>query len=124
MWHRRKQTHKKEESLKDEDTPLGYKSAPAGYRYWSPAPSSSPIYYRKRIEPQQATDSSRWSFKRRVLTIVLIAVLAIDLIVVFYRGYLSNWQLLTQPSRIVWATLGLIALVGLLNPVARQTYGV
>ena len=113
MWHRRKQTQK-EESLKDEDTPLGYKSAPAGYRYWSPTPSSSPIYYRKRIEPQQATDSSRWSFKRRVLTIVLIAVLAIDLIVVFYRGYLSSWQLLTQPSRIVWAALGLIALVGLL----------
>ncbi len=113
MWHPRKQTHK-EESLKDEATPLGYKSAPPGYRYWSPTSSSSPNYYRKRIEPDQPLGSSSPSFRRKVLWIVLTAILALDLLVVFYGGYLSSWQLLTQPSGIFWAALGLIAAVGLL----------
>ena len=32
----------------------------------------------------------------------------------FYGGYLSSWQLLTQPSGIFWAIVGLIAAIGLL----------
>src|SRR5215208_7024032 len=113
MW-RKKQTQK--DSLKEEATPPpeGYVSAPPGYRYWSRTPSSSPKYYRKRVEPEEAPDSSRRSFRRRVLSIVLIAILAIDLVVMFYGGYLSNWQLLTQPSGIFWAVVGLIAAIGLL----------
>src|SRR5215204_5270308 len=113
MWLR-KQPQKR--SLKDEATPptAGYVSAPPGYRYWSPTPSSSPNYYRKRLEPEEAPYSSGPSFRRRVLSIVLIAILAIDLLAMFYGGYLSNWQLLTQPSGIFWAALGLIALIGLL----------
>src|SRR5215217_5125234 len=112
MW-RKKQTQKG--SLKEEATPPeGYVSAPPGYRYWSPTPSSSPIYYRKRLEPEEAPYSSISSFRRRVLSIVLIAILAIDLLAMFYGGYLSNWQLLTQPSGIFWAALGLIAAIGLL----------
>src|SRR5215207_8642156 len=111
MW-RDKQTQ--QDSLKDEAPSWGYKSAPPGYRYWSPTPSSSPNYYRKRIGPQEAPYSSRRSFRRRVLSIVLIAILAVDLVVMFYGGYLSSWQLLTQPSGILWAVVGLIALIGLL----------
>src|SRR5215212_5318637 len=115
MWLR-KQPQK--ESLKDEATPPppppGYVSAPPGYRYWSPTPTSSPNYYRKRLEPEEAPYSSRRSFRRRVLSIVLIAILAVDLVVMFYGGYLSSWQLLTQPSGILWAVVGLIALIGLL----------
>src|SRR5215208_7183077 len=113
MW-RRKQPQKR--SLKDEATPPppGYVSAPPGYRYWSPTPSSAPNYYRKRLEPEEAPYSSISSFRRRVLSIVLIAILAIDLLVMFYGGYLSNWQLLTQPSGIFWALVGLIAVIGLL----------
>src|SRR5215203_5286152 len=112
MW-RKKQTQKG--SLKEEATPPeGYVSAPPGYRYWSPTPSSSPIYYRKRLEPEEAPYSSISSFRRRVLSIVLIAILAIDLLAMFYGGYLSSWQLLTQPSGILWTALGLIAAIGLL----------
>src|SRR5215217_7312645 len=112
MW-RRKQPQK--DSLKDEATPPpGYVSAPSGYRYWSPTPSSSPIYYRKRLEPDETSDSSRPPFRRRVLSIVLITILAVDLGVMYYGGYLSSWQLLTRPSGIFWASLGLIALIGLL----------
>src|SRR5215203_2564956 len=113
MWLR-KQPQK--ESLKDEATPpsWGYKSAPPGYRYWSPTPSSSPNYYRKRIGPDEAPDSSRRSFRRRVLSIVLVAILAVDLVAMFYGGYLSSWRLLTQPSGILWAVVGLIAAIGLL----------
>src|SRR5215213_7680440 len=104
MW-RKKQTQKG--SLKEEATPPeGYVSAPPGYRYWSPTPSSSPIYYRKRLEPEETPYSSGPSFSR--------SGLAIDLLAMFYGGYLSNWQLLTQPSGIFWAALGLIALIGLL----------
>lgn len=112
MWRRRKQTQK--ESLKDEATPRGYKSAPPGYTYWSPTPSSSPNYYRKRVEPQEAFDSSRQSFRRKVVWIVLITILAVDLVVMFYGGYLSSWQLLIQPSGIFWVVVGLIAAIGLL----------
>src|SRR5215208_2574873 len=99
MW-RRKQPQK--ESLRDEATPPtpGYVSAPPGYRYWSPTPSSSPNYYRKRLEPEEASDSSGRSLRRRVLSIVLIAILAVDLLAMVYGGYLSSWQLLTQPSGI------------------------
>src|SRR5919112_1138423 len=113
MWLR-KQPQK--DSLKDEATPPppGYVSAPPGYRYWSPTPSSSPNYYRKRLEPEEAPYSSRRSFRRRVLSIVLIAILAVDLLVMYYGGYLSSWQLLTQPSGIFWTALGLIAAIGLL----------
>src|SRR5215213_1560913 len=111
MW-RRKQTQQK--SRKDEAISRGYKSAPPGYRYWSPTPSSSPNYYRKRLEPEEAPYSSHRSFKRRVLSIVLIAILAVDLVVMFYGGYLSSWQLLTQPSGILWAVVGLVAAIGLL----------
>jgi uncharacterized protein YjbI with pentapeptide repeats len=112
MWLR-KQPQKR--PLKDEATPPpGYASAPPGYRYWSPKPSSSPNYYRKRLEPEEAPNSSRRSFRRRVLSIVLIAILAVDLLAMFYGGYLSSWQLLTQPSGILWAAVGLIALIGLL----------
>src|SRR5215203_5445094 len=113
MWPR-KQPQKR--SLKDEATPPppGYVSAPPGYRYWSPTPSSSPIYYRKRLEPEEAPYSSGRSFRRRVLSIVLIAILAVDLVVMFYGGYLSSWQLLTQPSGILWAVVGLVAAIGLL----------
>ena len=112
MWLR-KQPQK--DSLKDEATPPpGYVSAPPGYRYWSPTPSSSANYYRKRLEPEEASYSSGRSFRRRVLSIVLIAILAVDLVVMFYGGYLSSWQLLTQPSGIFWTALGLIAAIGLL----------
>jgi hypothetical protein len=52
-------------------------------------------------------------FSRRILWIVLFAILAIDLLAMFYGGYLSNWQLLTQPSGIFWAVVGLIAATGL-----------
>ena len=31
----------------------------------------------------------------------------------FYGGYLSSWRLLTQPSGIFWAVVGLIAAIGL-----------
>jgi uncharacterized protein YjbI with pentapeptide repeats len=88
-------------------------SAPPGYRYWSPTPSSSPSYYRKRVEPEVAPDSSGWSFRRRVLAIILVAILAVDLVVMSYGGYLSSWRLLTQPSGIFWAVVGLIAAIGL-----------
>src|SRR3954452_14371058 len=87
-------------SLKDEATTRGHVSAPPGYRYWSPTPSSSPIYYRKRVEPEETTHPSRWSLRRRVLAIVLIVILAVDLVAMFYGGYLSSWSLLTQPSGI------------------------
>ena len=113
MW-RRKQPQKR--SLKDEATPPppGYVSAPPGYRYWSPTPSSSPNYYRKRLEPEEAPNSSGRSLRRRVLSIVLIAILAVDLLAMVYGGYLSSWQLLTQPSGILWAVVGLVAAIGLL----------
>jgi len=120
MW-RRKQPQK--DSLKDEATPPpGYVSAPPGYRYWSPTPSSSPNYYRKRLEPEEASDSSRRSFRRRVLSIVLIAILAVDLVVMFYGGYLSSWQLLTQPSGIFWATIGLIAAIALVGSAYEKIF--
>src|SRR5215217_2001657 len=112
MWLR-KQPQKR--SLKEEATPPpGYVSAPPGYRYWSPTPSSSPNYYRKRLKPDEAPNSSRRSLRRRVLSIVLIAILTIDLVAMVYGGYLSSWQLLTQPSGILSAVVGLIALIGLL----------
>src|SRR5215203_2495717 len=113
MW-RKKQTQK--ESLKEEATPPpeGYVSAPPGYRYWSKTPSSSPIYYRKRIEPEEAPYSSRRSLRRRVLSIVLMAILAVDLLVMYYGGYLSSWQLLTQPWGIFLVVVGLVAAIGLL----------
>src|SRR5215211_3972198 len=112
MWLR-KQPQKR--SLKEEATPPpGYVSAPPGYRYWSPTPSSSPNYYRKRLKPDEAPNSSRRSLRRRVLSIVLIAILTIDLVAMVYGGYLSSWQLLTQPSSILSAVVGLIALIGLL----------
>src|ERR671921_2285944 len=113
MWLR-KQPQK--ESLKEEATPPpeGYVSAPPGYRYWSPKPSSSPNYYRKRLEPEEAPNSSRRSFRRRVLWIVLLAILAVDLLAMYYGGYLSSWQLLTQPWGIFWVVVGLVAAIGLL----------
>src|SRR5919199_630617 len=111
MW-RRRQTQK--DPLKDEAATNDRAAAPSGYRYWSPTPSSSPIYYRKRVEPEVALDPSSWSFRRRVLAIVFFVILAVDLLVLFYRGYLSSWQLLTQPSGIFWAVLGLLAAIGLL----------
>src|SRR5215208_691801 len=111
MW-RRQQTQK--DPLKDEAATRGKVSAPPGYRYWSPTPSSSPIYYRKRVEPEVAPDFSRRSFRRRVLSIVLFTILVIDLLVMFYGGYLSSWRLLTQPSGIFWAVVGLIAAIGLI----------
>jgi uncharacterized protein YjbI with pentapeptide repeats len=111
MW-RKRQTQK--DPLKNEAATRGKVSAPPGYRYWSPKSSSSPTYYRKRVEPEVAPDSSRWSFRRRVLSIVFFAILAVDLVVLFYGGYLSSWQLLTQPSGIFWAVVGLIAVIGLL----------
>src|SRR5215204_3358633 len=121
MW-RRKQPQK--ESLKDEATPPppGYVSAPPGYRYWSPTPSSSPNYYRKRLEPEEASDSSGRSLRRRVLSIVLIAILAVDLLAMVFGGYLSSWQLLTQPSGIFWAIVGLIAAIGLLASVYEKIF--
>src|SRR5919107_3192956 len=113
MWLRKQPQN---EALEEEATPPpeGYVSAPPVYRYWSPKPSSSPNYYRKRLEPEEAPNSSRRSFRRRVLSIVLIAILAVDLLVLVYVGYLSSWQLLTQPSGILWTVVGLIALIGLL----------
>src|ERR671921_1082128 len=120
MWLR-KQPQKR--SLKEEATPPpGYASAPPGYRYWSPTPSSSPNYYRKRLEPEEASDSSGRSLRRRVLSIVLIAILAVDLLVMYYGGYLSSWQLLTQPSGIFWAVVGLIAAIGLLASVYDKLF--
>src|SRR5215216_5880188 len=117
MWLRKQPQKRslKKRSLKDEATPPpGYVSAPPGYRYWSPKPSSSPNYFRKRLEPEEAPNSSHRSFRRRVLSIVLIAILAVDLLAEVYGGYLSSWQLLTQPSGILWAVVGLIAAIGLL----------
>src|SRR5215218_1538304 len=117
MWLRKQPQKRslKKRSLKDEATPPpGYVSAPPGYRYWSPTPSSSPNYFRKRLEPEEAPNSSHRSFRRRVLSIVLIAILAVDLLAEVYGGYLSSWQLLTQPSGILWAVVGLIAAIGLL----------
>ena len=111
MW-RRQQTQK--DPLKDEAATRGKVSAPPGYRYWSPTPTSSPNYYRKRVEPQGAFDSSRRLFRRRILPIVIFAILVIDLVVMFYGGYLSSWRLLIQPSGIFWAVVGLIAAIGLL----------
>jgi uncharacterized protein YjbI with pentapeptide repeats len=99
---------------KDEATTRDRASAPPGYSYWSPTPSSSPNYFRKRVEPEEAPHPSRWSLRRRALAIVLIAILAIDLVVMSYGGYLSSWRLLTQPSGIFWAVLGLVAAIGLL----------
>jgi uncharacterized protein YjbI with pentapeptide repeats len=126
MWGR-KQTQ--QDSLKDEAPTRGRVSAPPGYRYWSPTPSSSPNYYRKRVEPDGASDSSSWSFRRRVFSIVLIAILAIDLVAMFYGGYLSSWSLLTQPAGIFWAVVGLITAIGLVasaydkvfSPAVRRT---
>src|ERR671921_753777 len=121
MWLR-KQPQK--ESLKEEATPPpeGYVSAPPGYRYWSPKPSSSPNYYRKRLEPEEAPNSSRRSFRRRVLSIVLIAILTVDLLVMYYGGYLSSWRLLTQPSGIFWAIVGLIALIALVGSAYEKIF--
>jgi len=121
MWRRRKQTQK--ESLKDEATTPCYKSVPPGYRYWSPT-SSSPKYYRKRIRPDEPPGSSRLSFRRRVLSIVLFAILVIDLVVIFYGGYLSNWQLLTQPSGVFWAVIGLIAAIVLVGSAYQKIFPV
>jgi uncharacterized protein YjbI with pentapeptide repeats len=122
MWSRRKQTQQKD-SLEDEaPTSQDYVSAPPGYRYWLPTPSSSPIYYRKRVEPDQAFDFSRRSFRRRALSIVLITILAIDLVVLYYGGYLSSWQLLTQPWGIFWAVVGLIAAIGLLASAYEKVF--
>ena len=109
MWSSNKPQKKAQE---DESIPEGYKAPPPGYRYYSPRADSSP-HYRRLLEPE-TTDSSSRSFKRRVLWIVLITILAIDLVVMFYGGYLSSWLLLTQPSGIFWAALGLIAAIGLL----------
>ena len=47
----------------------------------------------------------------------------------FYGGYLSSWRLLSQPSGILWAVVGLIAAIGLLasaydkifSPAVRRT---
>src|SRR5215212_7318233 len=111
MW-RRRQTQK--DPLKEEAKTRGKVPAPPGYRYWSPKPSSSPIYYRKRVEPEESSDSSRSSFRRRVLWIVLLAILAIDLLAMYYGGYLSSWQLLTQPWGIFLVVVGLVAAIGLL----------
>jgi uncharacterized protein YjbI with pentapeptide repeats len=110
MWRLRKQTQK--EILKDEATPRGYKSAPPGYRYWPPRADSSP-HQRKLLDSETTDATSRW-FRRKVLFIVLIAILAIDLLVMFYGGYLSSWQLLTQPSGIFLVVVVLIAAIGLL----------
>ena len=118
MWPHGKQTQK--ESPKDEDTPRGYKAAPPGYRYWSPT-SSSPQYYRKRVEPDEPFDYSSRSFRRRVLPIVLLAILAVDLVAISYGGYLSSWGRLTQPWGIFWALVGLIAAIGL---IARAYEGI
>src|SRR5919112_870675 len=120
MW-RRQQTQK--DPLKDEAaTSRGKVSSPPGYRYWSPKPSSSPNYYRNRVEPQVAPDSSRRSFRRRVLPIVLIAILVIDLVVMFYGGYLSSWRVLIPSWGILWAALGLIALIGLLSSAYEKIF--
>jgi uncharacterized protein YjbI with pentapeptide repeats len=126
MW-RRQQTQK--DPLKEEAATWGKVSAPPGYRYWSPKPSSSPIYYRKRVEPEVAPDSSGWSFRRRVLLIVLFAILLITLAVMLYGGYLSSWSLLTQPSGIFWVVVGLMAAIGFVataydkvfSPAVRRT---
>src|SRR5919107_4821382 len=120
MWPRRKQAQK--ESLKDEATPPGYKSAPPGYKYGSPRADSSP-HYRKLLE-SEITDSSSRSLKRSVLWIVLIAILAIDLVVMFYGGYLSSWQLLIQPSGIFWAVVGLIAGIFLVGSAYEKIFPV
>src|SRR3954447_20725888 len=113
MWRRRKQT--KKESLIDEAAPRSYKSAPPGYNYWSPTPSSSPNYYRKRIGPDEALGSSGWSFRRKVISIVLFAILVIDLLALFYGGYLTYLRVLIPSSGIIlWAVVGLIAAIGLL----------
>ena len=111
MW-RRRQTQK--DPLKEEAKTRGKVPAPPGYRYWSPKPSSSPIYYRKRVELEESSDSSSPSFRRRVLWIVLLAILAIDLLAMYYGGYLSSWQLLTQPWGIFLVVVGLVAAIGLL----------
>src|SRR3954468_10770135 len=93
MLRRRKQAEKG--PLKDESTPPGYKPAPPGYRYFSPRADSSP-HYRRLLESETTFVSSR-SFRRRALSIVLFAFLVIDLVMMYYGGYLSSWQLLTQP---------------------------
>src|SRR5215212_4196328 len=112
MWPRRKRTQK--DAPKDEAAPPGYKAAPPGYKYWSPT-SSSPQYYRKPIEPDEPFDFSRRSFGRKVLWIVLGTILAVDLVVMYYGGYLSSWLLLTtRPSGIFLAVVGLVAAIGLL----------
>jgi uncharacterized protein YjbI with pentapeptide repeats len=126
MW-RRHQTQK--DPLKDEAATRGKVSAPPGYKYWSPKPSSSPNYYRNRVEPEVGPDSFRRSFRRTVLSIVLFAILLIDLVVMFSGGYLSSWRLLTQPSGLFWVVLGLVAAIGLVataydkvfSPAVRRT---
>jgi len=45
----------------------------------------------------------------------------VDLVVMFYGGYLSSWQLLTQSSVILWAVVGLMALIGLLASASMKT---
>ena len=40
----------------------------------------------------------------------------------YYGGYLSSWQLLTQPSGIFWAVVGLIAAIGLLASVYEKIF--
>jgi uncharacterized protein YjbI with pentapeptide repeats len=117
---RRKQTQK--DSLEDEVTPRGYKPPPPGYTYWSPTPSPS-RNYRKCVEPE-GLDFSAWSSKRSVLWIILIAILAIDLVALFYGGYLSNWQLLIQPAGIFWAVIGLIAAIVLVGSAYQKIFPV
>lgn len=117
---RRKQTQK--DSLEDEVTPRGYKSAPSGYSYWSPTPSAS-REYRKCVEPERL-DFSAWSSKRKVLWIILIAILAIDLVALFYGGYLSSWQLLIQPSGVFWVVVGLIVVIVLVGSAYQKIFPV
>jgi len=118
MWSRSKPQKKAQE---DEPVPERYKAPPPGYRYYSPRADSSP-HYRKLLD-SETTDSSSRSFKRRrILSIVLIAILAIDLVVMFCGGYLSSWQLLILPSDILWAVADLIALIGLLASVYEKIF--
>jgi uncharacterized protein YjbI with pentapeptide repeats len=127
MWWRRQQTQK--DPLKEEAATREKASAPPGYRYWSPTPSSSPNYYRKRVEPEVAADLSSWAFRRTVLSIVLFAILVIDLLMISNGGYLSSWRLLIQPLGIFWVVVGLVAAIGLVasaydkvfSPAVRRT---
>src|SRR5919112_896016 len=127
MWWRRQQTQK--DPLKEEAATREKASAPPGYRYWSPTPSSSPNYYRKRVEPEVAADLSSWAFRRTVLSIVLLAILVIDLLMISNGGYLSSWRLLIQPLGIFWVVVGLVAAIGLVasaydkvfSPAVRRT---